>query len=109
MVQRLLAKVVRSRLAKFPHWRLGPDRRSIRREFQFLDFVQAFSFMTQVALLSERSNHHPDWQNVYNRVGISLTTHEAGGLTKRDFDLARAIDEAFDRFALVPQKLPTPR
>jgi 4a-hydroxytetrahydrobiopterin dehydratase len=104
MVKRLLAKALRDRLARHPHWRLAPDRRAIRREFQFVDFAQAFSFMSEVALVAERRKHHPDWQNIYNRVAISLTTHDAGGLTRRDFDLAGAIDEAFGRFALVPSR-----
>ncbi|MBD78787.1 MAG: 4a-hydroxytetrahydrobiopterin dehydratase [Crocinitomicaceae bacterium] len=64
----------------------------ISREFIFKNFVEAFSFMTSVAIVAEKSNHHPNWENVYNKVTISLSTHDAGGLTQRDFDLARAID-----------------
>ncbi len=82
-------------LATVPHWRHDPQRRAIVREFVFPDFVQAFAFMTRVALEAERRNHHPDWSNVYNRVTIALTTHDAGGLTERDFELARAIDAAY--------------
>lgn len=59
--------------------------------FKFADFISAFGFMTQVAMLAERANHHPEWSNVYNKVSLSLTTHEAGGLSKRDFELAREI------------------
>lgn len=59
--------------------------------FKFADFVTAFGFMTQVAMLAERANHHPEWSNVYNKVVISLTTHEAGGLSVRDFELAEQI------------------
>ncbi len=72
-------------------WKLEGD--FIRREFTFGDFVAAFSFMTGVALLAERAGHHPDWKNVYNRVTISLSTHDAGGLTEKDFKLAKEIDE----------------
>jgi 4a-hydroxytetrahydrobiopterin dehydratase len=82
-------------LATVPLWRHDTARRAIVREFAFPDFVQAFAFMTRVALEAERRNHHPDWSNVYNRVTIALTTHDAGGLTERDFDLARAIDRAY--------------
>lgn len=82
-------------LTKVPQWRHDEARRAIVREFVFADFVQAFAFMTRVALEAERRNHHPDWSNVYNRVTIALTTHDAGGLTERDFELARAIDAAY--------------
>ncbi len=69
---------------------------SVREEklcktFKFADFVAAFGFMTQVAMLAERANHHPEWFNVYNTVSISLTTHDAGGISKRDFELAAEI------------------
>ncbi|HUR81968.1 MAG TPA: 4a-hydroxytetrahydrobiopterin dehydratase, partial [Thermoanaerobaculia bacterium] len=62
------------------------------REFRFADFTEAFSFMTAVAFAAEKRNHHPDWTNVYNRVAIRLTSHDAGGVTDRDYDLAKAID-----------------
>ena len=83
----------RSRLASsLPHWRLLPDRDAIARDFQFKDFSAAWGFMARVALLAERHDHHPEWSNVYNRVSITLTTHDAGGLSERDIALARAID-----------------
>lgn len=63
------------------------------KEFKFSDFVAAFGFMTQVAMLAERANHHPEWSNVYNRVAISLTTHDAGGISQRDFLLAQDISK----------------
>lgn len=63
----------------------------LHREFKFPDFVSAFGFMTKVAILSERSNHHPEWSNMYNKVAISLSTHEAGGISNRDFELADEI------------------
>jgi len=102
MAKRLDAPTVRARLARHIHWRLDAERREIVREFQFADFGQAFAFMTQLALVAERRNHHPEWHNVYNRVTVRLTTHDAGGLTALDFFLARAADEAYERFALVP-------
>ena len=67
----------------------------IKREFIFDNFVLAFGFMTTVAIEADNANHHPDWQNVYNKVNISLSTHEAGGLTDQDFDLAAKIDKLF--------------
>jgi len=68
----------------------------IKRDFVFEDFVLAFSFMTSVALEAEKAGHHPNWQNVYNKVSISLSTHEADGLTEKDFTLARKIDILFN-------------
>lgn len=73
-------------------WTLRTDGRAISRTFAFASFVEAFGFMAQVALVAERQGHHPDWSNVYSRVDITLTTHEAGGLTMRDITLAQAID-----------------
>lgn len=67
----------------------------LHREFVFNSFVEAFGFMTQVALIAEQSNHHPEWFNVYNKVRIDLTTHEAGGITERDFKLALRMEEVF--------------
>ena len=64
----------------------------LHREYRFRDFVQAFGFMTQAALLAERADHHPEWFNVYNRVVVDLTTHEAGGITERDIQLARGME-----------------
>jgi 4a-hydroxytetrahydrobiopterin dehydratase len=63
------------------------------REFKFTSFVSAFGFMTQVAILAERANHHPEWSNVYNKVEIYLTTHEVKGISKRDFELAQEIEK----------------
>ena len=64
----------------------------LHREYKFQNFVQAFGFMAQVALLAESANHHPEWFNVYNRVVVDLTTHEAGGISDKDFDLARRVE-----------------
>ncbi len=68
------------------------DGGKLHREYRFRDFVQAFGFMTQAALLAERVDHHPEWFNVYNRVVVDLTTHEAGGITVRDIELARGME-----------------
>jgi 4a-hydroxytetrahydrobiopterin dehydratase len=86
--------------AASPQWGHEADRGGlIRRDFTFDDFTQAFSFMTQVALAAEKSDHHPEWSNVYNRVAIVLTTHDAGGLSMKDIELSRCIDELHARFA----------
>lgn len=79
-------------LTKLNGWTESDDGKAIRRTFTFADFSAAFAFMTRVALLAETADHHPDWSNSYNMVDISLTSHDAGGLTKRDAKLARAID-----------------
>ncbi|NLR70652.1 4a-hydroxytetrahydrobiopterin dehydratase [Novosphingobium sp. ERN07] len=80
-------------LAQFPQWTHEPQRDAIVREFRFADFVEAFGFMTRVALLAEKADHHPEWSNVYNRVTILLTTHDADGLSVRDADMAEAIEK----------------
>lgn len=67
----------------------------IQRTFQFKDFIQAFSFMTSVAFIAEKANHHPNWENVYNTVKIALHTHDANGLTEKDFQFAKQADELF--------------
>ncbi|WBO21068.1 4a-hydroxytetrahydrobiopterin dehydratase [Sphingomonas abietis] len=73
-------------------WAHEPQRDALTKRFTFDDFVGAFGFMTQVALLAEKADHHPEWSNVYNRVDILLTTHDAGGLSQRDIEMARQID-----------------
>ncbi|MFN3558531.1 MAG: 4a-hydroxytetrahydrobiopterin dehydratase [Brevundimonas sp.] len=76
-------------------WRKADDARpAIARSLTFADFNTAFGFMTRVALLADKADHHPEWSNVYNRVEILLTTHDAGGVTARDLNMARFIDEA---------------
>lgn len=79
-------------LAELPEWTVVAEPDGISRRFVFRDFVAAFGFMTRVAIVAEKADHHPEWSNVYNRVDIVLTTHDAGGLSQRDIDLARAID-----------------
>lgn len=75
-----------------PQWSYDTEVQGIRRNLRFSDFAEAFGFMTRVAILAEKADHHPEWFNVYNRVEILLTTHDAGGLSQRDLDLASAID-----------------
>lgn len=72
------------------HWDLNGDR--LNKEFKFNNFVEAFGFMTKVAILAEKANHHPEWSNVYNKVEIELTSHDAGGITVKDFQLAKGIE-----------------
>ncbi len=75
-----------------PGWLPVEGRDALRKSFKFTDFSQAWGFMSRVALLAEQQDHHPEWENVYNRVVITLTTHDAGGLSERDVRLARSID-----------------
>lgn len=75
-----------------PEWDYDEARDAITRSIVFADFVEAFGFMTQVALIAEKADHHPEWTNVYNRVAVLLTTHDAGGLSGRDIEMAEAID-----------------
>ena len=77
-------------------WDYDEARDAITRKFLFGDFSEAFAFMTRVALLAEKADHHPEWSNVWNRVEILLTTHDAGGLSQRDVDMAEAIDLLVD-------------
>jgi 4a-hydroxytetrahydrobiopterin dehydratase len=79
-------------LAALPGWTWDEERDAIARSFRFRDFGEAFAFMTRVALAAEQADHHPEWSNVWNRVDILLTTHDAKGLTARDVALAKRID-----------------
>ena len=88
---RLSLEEVENQLGDCPGWSI--EKEKLHREFEFRDFQQAFAFMTQVADVAESMNHHPEWFNVYNRVRVDLTTHDAGGLTSLDFELARCMNE----------------
>lgn len=79
------------RLSDLDHWQFKDN--VLRKEFKFSNFIEAFGFMSQVALLSEAANHHPEWSNVYSKVSIALTTHECNGVSERDFYLAKKIDQ----------------
>ena len=92
MVEKLNA-TERARLsATLPAWKLAEGRDAITRAFRFKDFSEAWGFMARVALLAEAQDHHPEWFNVWNRVEITLSTHDASGLSARDVRLAQAID-----------------
>jgi len=80
-------------------WALAADGKAIHQSFKFKDFAEAWGFMTRVALLAEKMDHHPDWSNGYNKVEITLTSHDAGGVTERDLAVAKAISD----FVWVPQ------
>lgn len=93
-IKKLDAQQRAAALAELGQWRTVEGDDAIARELRFADFNAAFAFMTRVALMAERMDHHPDWSNAYNRVRITLATHDAGGLTQRDIELARFIDRA---------------
>ena len=90
-VQKLSDTEVTARLSELDNWQLTDGK--LLKSFTFDTFVQAFGFMSSVALLAEAMSHHPDWSNVYNHVTIGLTTHDLGGITEWDFALAKQIDE----------------
>jgi len=93
-MQALTPAEVQAHLAQQPGWTLAADGLAITRSYRFADFCTAFAFMTRVALAAEKADHHPEWFNVYNRVDVRLTTHDASGLTGRDFALATVADAA---------------
>ncbi|MFN7309058.1 MAG: 4a-hydroxytetrahydrobiopterin dehydratase [Acetobacteraceae bacterium] len=92
MVEKLSAAERAGLAEALPAWRLVEGRDAITRSFRFKDFSEAWGFMARVALLAEAQDHHPEWFNVWNRVEITLSTHDAGGLSARDVRLAKAID-----------------
>ena len=83
---------LRAALKRLPDWSLAKEREAIVRTFQFVDFDAAFAFMTRSALLAAKMDHHPEWFNVYNKVDVTLATHDAGGVTQKDIDLATVMD-----------------
>ena len=89
-IEKLSPQDIEEALRSTPGWSLIDDK--IHRDFQFTDFVEAFGFMTRVALVAESMNHHPEWFNVYNRISIDLRTHDADGISQHDFDLAQRIN-----------------
>lgn len=93
MVETLDAQSRETALTRLALWAYDAEAKAIRREFKFRNFSEAFAFMTRVALLAEKAAHHPEWFNVYNRVSITLTTHDAGGLSEKDIALAEKIDK----------------
>lgn len=89
--EQLSPKAQQQRLADVPGWQIAGD--GLERTFRFPDFATAFGFMAAAAVVAERMNHHPEWSNVYNRVTVRLTTHDAGGLSAYDFDLAARMSD----------------
>jgi 4a-hydroxytetrahydrobiopterin dehydratase len=94
MVKKLEGAARREALAQLSGWQEVAGRDAIQRRFTFQDFNQAFAFMTRVALAAEKMDHHPEWFNVYNRVDVTLSTHDCGGLSERDVALAQFIERA---------------
>ncbi|RWE53976.1 4a-hydroxytetrahydrobiopterin dehydratase [Mesorhizobium sp.] len=94
--EKLGKEAVAEALAGLDGWSLAKDGGSIARSFTFRNFAEAFAFMTRVALAAEKMDHHPDWSNVYKTVNVTLNTHDAGGLTALDFELAKKMDGYFD-------------
>ena len=92
MAERLTGSARKTAFAKLDGWSEAKDRDAISRTFTFRDFNEAFGFMTRVAIKAQEMDHHPEWFNVYNKVQITLSTHEANGLTKRDIELAHFIE-----------------
>jgi|SRR4051794_38766127 4a-hydroxytetrahydrobiopterin dehydratase len=91
-MQKLGSNARTAALKELPEWSEVEGRDAITRKFQFRDFNQAFAFMTRAALLAEKLDHHPEWFNVYNRVEVTLSTHDSGGLTEKDIAMAKAMD-----------------
>jgi 4a-hydroxytetrahydrobiopterin dehydratase len=97
MAQKLSGDARAAALAKLSGWSEIKDRDAITKRFQFKDFNEAFGFMARAALVAEKLDHHPEWFNVYNKVDVTLSTHDAGGLTDLDIRLADAMDKFADR------------
>jgi 4a-hydroxytetrahydrobiopterin dehydratase len=93
-MEKLERAAIDERLSGLRGWTLGEGAGSISKTYKFASFVEAFGFMTQAALAAEKLDHHPEWFNVYSKVEVTLTTHDAGGLTELDFKLAGAMDKA---------------
>ena len=93
MSEKLTGDARKTALGKLPHWSEASGRDAITRKFTFKDFNQAFGFMTRAALVAEKMDHHPEWFNVYKTVEVTLSTHDAGGVTELDVKLAEAMDK----------------
>lgn len=92
-IERIDEAVLTAALNELPGWQRLSGRDAIAKSFRFKNFRQAFAFMSEIALLAEKADHHPEWTNVYNRLDIVLTTHEASGVSERDLALARQIEK----------------
>lgn len=97
MASRLSADARKAALAQLPGWADVPARDAIAKTFVFADFNEAFGFMARVALAAEKMDHHPEWSNVYRTVAVTLSTHDAGGVTERDIRLAQAMEQMAKR------------
>jgi len=92
MMEKLSNDARRAALDSLDGWQLAADRDALTKSFKFSDFNAAFGFMARAALMAEKMDHHPEWFNVYNRVDVVLTTHDVGGLSNKDVELAKAMD-----------------
>ena len=90
----LLQQEIEQHLGSLPDWQFNKDKHVLEIGYRFDSFASAISFMMQIAIIADKMNHHPEWSNVYNRVHISLTTHDAGGVSMLDIELAKAMDKA---------------
>ena len=104
MVDKLTGTARQKALGSLKHWTQIRGRDAISKSFKFKDFNEAFGFMSRVALKADRMDHHPEWPNVYNQVHITLTTHDAGGVSVRDIELAKFIDGIAARKAVAAQR-----
>ncbi len=100
MAERLSAETRKSALKGLSGWTEVPGREAITRTFTFKDFNEAFGFMSRAALVAEKTDHHPEWRNVYRTVEVVLATHDAGGVTARDIDLAKAMNAIASQFGV---------
>jgi 4a-hydroxytetrahydrobiopterin dehydratase len=100
MAERLSAEARKSALKELAGWAEAPGREAIAKTFIFKDFNEAFGFMTRAALVAEKRDHHPEWRNVYKTVEVVLATHDAGGITALDIELARAMNAIAGQFGV---------
>ncbi len=98
MVDRLKDPQIEDALKSLEGWTRAKNRHAIEKSFKFKNFSQAWGFMSRIALLAEKMDHHPEWSNIYNRVDITLTTHDASGVSERDIKMAEKIDTYFEKF-----------
>lgn len=92
MTERISGDTLGDSLKTLTGWRHDEDSGAIHKSYKFKDFAEAWAFMSEIATLAESMNHHPEWSNIYNKVDITLTTHDAGGITDKDLEMAKAID-----------------
>lgn len=91
-ISKLAIDDLKQALKRLPDWSLASNREAIQRRFEFVDFDAAFAFMTRCALLAAKMDHHPEWFNVYNRVDVTLATHDVNGVSQKDIDMATSMD-----------------